>query len=89
MKKGQRGVALLLALLIVALAALIATRLFELTGQGLSRSESQARLLDAGLLSLGMEDFALVLLTRDLDLGDGIDTRNDAWARPLPPMPVV
>jgi len=88
MKKGQRGVALLLALLIVALAALIATRLFELTGQGLSRSESQARLLDAGLLSLGMEDFALVLLTRDLDLGDGIDTRNDAWARPLPPMPV-
>ncbi len=86
--KTQRGVALLLALLIVALAALIATRLFGVTANGLSRSESQARLLDAGFLSLGMEDFALVLLTRDLDLGDGIDTRNDAWARPLPPMPV-
>lgn len=84
----QRGVALLLALLIVALAALIATRLFELTGTGLSRSESQARLQDAYLLSQGMEDFALVLLKRDLDLGDGIDTRNDSWARTLPPLPV-
>ena len=84
----QRGVALLLALLIVALAALIATRLFELTGSGIARGESQARLQDAYLLAQGMEDFALVLLRRDQDLGDGIDTRNDAWARPLPPLPV-
>lgn len=84
----QRGVALLLALLIVALAAMIATRLFTLTGTGISRSESQARLEDAYLLSQGMEDFALALLKRDLDLGDGIDTRNDSWARPLPPLPV-
>ncbi|MBK9657525.1 MAG: type II secretion system minor pseudopilin GspK [Rhodanobacteraceae bacterium] len=86
--QGQRGVALLLALLIVALAAMIATRLFTLTGTGISRSESQARLEDAYLLSQGMEDFALALLKRDLDLGDGIDTRNDSWARPLPPLPV-
>jgi general secretion pathway protein K len=86
--KRERGVALLLALLIVALAALIATRLFELTSSGIARGESQARLQDAYLLSQGMEDFALVLLKRDLDLGDGIDTRSDAWARPLPPLPV-
>jgi general secretion pathway protein K len=84
----QRGVALLLALLIVALAALIATRLFTLTSSGISRGEAQARLQDAYLLSQGMEDFALVLLRRDLDLGDGIDTRADTWARPLPPLPV-
>ncbi len=86
--KRQRGVALLLALLIVALAALIATRLFELTSSGIARGESQARLQDAYLLAQGMEDFALVLLKRDQDLGDGVDTRSDAWARPLPPLPV-
>lgn len=84
----QRGVALLLALLVVALAALIATRLFALTAASISRGESQARLQDAWLLSQGMEDFAIALLQRDLDNGDGIDTRSDAWARPLPPLPV-
>ena len=86
--RSQRGVALLLALLIVALAALIATRLFGLTAAGISRGDSQARLQEAYLLSQGMEDFALVLLKRDLDNGDGIDTRSDQWARTLPPLPV-
>lgn len=88
MRRRQQGVALILALLIVALAAMIATRLFTTTGADLGRSESQARLLDAELLAQGMEDFALVLLKRDLDLGDGVDTRNDQWARTLPPLPV-
>lgn len=86
--RRQRGVALIVALLVVALAAMVATRLFTTTGTDIARSESQARLLDAGLLAQGMEDFALVLLKRDLDLGDGIDTRNDQWARTLPPLPV-
>lgn len=86
--RRQRGVALLLALLIVALAALIATHLFTLTGTSIARQEAQARSLDATLLSQGLEDYALVILDRDQDLGDGIDTRNDVWARPLPPLPV-
>ncbi|MCB1601089.1 MAG: type II secretion system minor pseudopilin GspK [Lysobacterales bacterium] len=86
--RRERGVALIVALLVVALAAMIATRLFTTTGADIARSESQARLLDAQLLSQGMEDFALVLLKRDLDLGDGIDTRNDQWASTLPPLPV-
>ncbi len=88
MPRKQRGVALIVALLVVALAAMIATRLFTTTGADIARSESQARLLDAQLLSQGMEDFALVLLKRDLDLGDGIDTNNDQWASTLPPLPV-
>ena len=86
--RRERGVALIVALLVVALAAMIGTRLFTTTGADIARSESQARLLDAQLLSQGMEDFALVLLKRDLDLGDGIDTRNDQWASTLPPLPV-
>ena len=87
-RHAQRGVALLLALLVVALAALIATRLFGVTAAGISRGDSQARLQEAYLLAQGMEDFALVLLKRDLDNGDGIDTRSDQWARTLPPLPV-
>lgn len=88
MKSRQRGVALILALLIVALAALIATHLFSLTGTGIARHEAQARGLDASLLSQGLEDYALVMLNRDAENGDGIDTRNDVWASPLPPLPV-
>lgn len=88
MKQQQQGVALILALLVVALAAMVATRLMTVTSADIGRSESQARLLDAGLLAQGMEDFALVLLKRDLDLGDGIDTNNDQWASTLPPLPV-
>jgi len=85
----QRGVALLLALLVVALAATIAVRLFSVTGTSLARSGSQARLSDAQLLGQGIEDWALVMLARDQDMGDGIDTRNDAWAGALPPLPVT
>lgn len=88
MSRRQGGVALLLALLVVALAALIATRLFGVTAASISRGHAQARLQDAWLLSQGMEDFALALLQRDKDSGDGIDTRSDAWARPMPPLPV-
>lgn len=88
MRAQQSGVALLLALLVVALAALVATRLFALSGSSIARSESQARALDSVLLAQGMEDWALLLLRRDEEEGDGIDTRSDAWAASLPPLPV-
>lgn len=88
MKQHQRGVALLLALLIVALATMIALRLFAVTGASIARGSSQARLADAQLLAQGMEDWALLMLDRDQDQGDGIDTHNDTWAGTLPPLPV-
>lgn len=87
-RRNQRGIALLLALLIVALAAMVATRLFWLTGSGIARGEAQARALDSVLLAQGLEDWALLQLRRDEEYGDGIDTRSDAWASPLPPLPV-
>lgn len=88
MKRRQTGVALLLALLIVAIATLISLRLFAVTSTSLARNDSQARLGDAQLLAQGMEDWALLMLRRDTELGDGIDTRNDSWASSLPPLPV-
>ena len=88
MKNRQRGVALLLALLVVAIATLISLRLFAVTSASLARSDSQSRLGDAQLLAQGMEDWALLMLRRDTELGDGIDTRNDSWASSLPPLPV-
>ncbi len=84
----QRGVALLMALLVVAIATLIAVRIFSISTTSIARTESQARLDDAMHLSKGMEDWAIVLLWRDAESGDGIDTRNDTWAATLPPLPV-
>ena len=86
--KRQRGLALVLALLVVALATLVAVELFTSSGAAVARQEGLARAEDAALLAQGMEDFALVALARDEASGDGIDTRLDAWARPLPPLPV-
>lgn len=60
MRRAERGVALILALLIVALAAVIATHLFSLTGSSIARQESLARALDSSLLAQGLEDYALV-----------------------------
>jgi general secretion pathway protein K len=86
--RRQRGVALVLALLVVALATLLAVELFTASSTAIARREGLARAEEAALLAQGMEDFALALLARDEASGDGIDTRLDAWARPLPPLPV-
>ncbi len=87
-RQSQRGAALLLALLVVALATMIAVRIFTVSTSSMARTESQARLADAAHLAKGMEDWAIVLLWRDAESGDGIDTRSDAWASTLPPLPV-
>jgi general secretion pathway protein K len=76
------------ALLVVALATLLAYAVTQRSALDLRRNEALARAGEARELSLGLEDWALQQLRLDLLDGSGYDSRGDAWAQPLPPLPV-
>lgn len=77
-----------MALLVVALATLLAYAVTQRSAVDLRRNEALARAADARELALGLEDWALQQLRQDLLDGDGYDSLGDAWAQPLPPLPV-
>lgn len=84
----QRGAALIVALLVVALATLLAYAIAQRAAVDLRRNEALARAADARELALGLEDWALQQLRQDLLDGSNYDSRLDLWAQPLPPLPV-
>jgi general secretion pathway protein K len=87
MIRRARGVALLTALLVVALAGAIVAALLDDGGIALARTANVQRAAQADALATGLEDWAIQVLRRDL-LIDDIDARGDLWAQPLPPTPV-
>ena len=87
-RHAEGGAALVVALLVVALATLLAYGISERSSVDLRRNEALARAAEAQQLSLGLEDWALQQLRRDLIDGDPFDSRLDPWAQPLPPLPV-
>lgn len=84
----QRGIALITAVLVVAIAAILALGMLNQGGAALERGASQARVLDATLLGQGLEEWAILQLKRDNELGEGVDSRSEPWAAGLPPLPV-
>ena len=84
----ERGVALLTAVLIVALATILATEI------GFRSALEQRRgigllLLDQGFqVSLGAEAWAAKYLRDDLNDGAQIDHLGERWATPIPPIPL-
>ena len=84
---AQRGVALLTALMILALAALLAYGLMQRGTLALDRAAGAQRSAQARALADGLFDYALIALLRDAD-GAQLDSRAEEWAKPLPPLPV-
>jgi general secretion pathway protein K len=86
-RRRQRGVALITAVLIVALATILATRIgFE--GALEQRRSSTAMLLDqAYLVGLGAEAWAASYLRKDLQ-DSKQDHLGERWATPIPPIPI-
>jgi general secretion pathway protein K len=86
-RRGQRGVALITAVLIVALATILATRIgFE--GALEQRRSTTAMLLDqAYLVGLGAEAWAASYLRKDLQ-DSKQDHFGERWATPIPPIPI-
>ena len=83
----QRGVALVIALLAVALAVILIAALLDRGELAHARTRNVLRGSQAIAYADGLEAYAAQVLVRDLDDGR-VDTRADIWALPLPPQDV-
>ena len=85
-KKGrQRGIALITALLVLALAVVLAAALAQDGAMSLRRTENLLHHAQAKMYLQGAEDWARVVLTRDKR---DVDHLGEAWAFPMPAVPV-
>lgn len=84
----QRGIALLIALLTVALAAVLIAGLLDRGELALARTRNALRGEQAEAYAQGLEAYASEVLIKDLADDPSIDTNADIWASGLPPQPV-
>lgn len=84
----QRGVALITALLVVALATIAAVAMTREQGLAVRRAENLKNAEQAWQYALGLEAYARKRLHDDQARGEAMDTRNENWASRLPPLPV-
>jgi general secretion pathway protein K len=85
--RHQRGVALLVALLVVALAVILIAALLDRGELALARTRNALRTEQAEAYAQGLEAYAAQALVALDGLG-GADTHASPWASPLPPQPV-
>jgi len=82
----QRGVALIVALLVVALATLLIAGLLDRGELTLARTRNQLRAAQAESYALGLEAYAARVLQQAQS--QEADAADSPWALPLPPTPV-
>ena len=87
MPKHERGIALLIALLTVALAAVLIAGLLDRGELALARTRNALRGEQAEAYAQALEAYAARILIKDLDDGEQ-DDHSDLWASPLPPQQV-
>ncbi|MDA8329303.1 MAG: type II secretion system minor pseudopilin GspK [Betaproteobacteria bacterium] len=81
----QKGVAVIMAMLIVALATTVASALIWEQNLWLREVESESSLAQAKAIALAGTNVAAAILNSD---ARNIDDFQGAWAQPLPPLPV-
>jgi len=86
MRRAQRGVALLVALLVVALASLLIAGLLARGELAFARTRNALRAAQAEAYAQGLELYAAQILMETWEQSP--DTRASAWAVPLPPQSV-
>lgn len=87
MIKQQRGVALITAMLITALATVVAVSMASRQHLDISRTANVLELDQAYLFALGVEDWARQILARDRE-DNSKDHTGEDWATILPPIVV-
>lgn len=87
MKAGQRGVAIVLAMGVVALAAIAATAIMVTQSTWARRSELTSDHVQAQLIIKAGVDWARAVLSDDRRTSS-VDHLGEPWALRLPPMPV-
>jgi len=86
--RRQRGVALIVALLVVALATVLIAGLLDRGELAAARTRNSLRESQAQAYALGLEAYAARVLQQDQAQGSGADTNDSPCAVPLPPTPV-
>lgn len=84
----QRGVALLVALLVVALAVILVAALLDRGELAFARTRNAVRAQQADAYALGLETWATRVLVAAQAEQPGLDTNASPWALPLPPQSV-
>jgi general secretion pathway protein K len=88
MRTRQRGVALIVALLVVALATVLIAALLDRGELANARTRNAIRETQAESYARGLEGYAAHVLMKDFQQNSSFDSSNDIWAIPLPPTPV-
>ena len=83
----QRGIALITAVLMVALATMLAVGVVYRGVLDQRRTATMFEMDQAWEIALGAEAWAADFLQRDLQQSQG-DNLSETWAQPLPPLPV-
>ncbi|MDR2013773.1 MAG: type II secretion system minor pseudopilin GspK [Rhodanobacter sp.] len=84
--RRQRGVALLVALLVVALAVMLIAALLDRGELALARTRNLLRAEQADAYAQGMDIYAATVLVAQV--ADGPDSHSSPWAMPMPPQEV-
>jgi len=86
--RRQRGVALLVALLVVALASVLIAGLLDRGELAYARTRNQLLATQAQDYAQGLEVYAARVLQQAWAANSGSDSSSSPWAVPLPPTPV-
>jgi len=84
----QRGVALITAIVVVAIATVLAVRIGTRAALDLRRTAGLVALDQGWHVALGAEAWAIEVLKDDFEDAQDSDHLAEAWAKPLPPLPV-
>ena len=84
----QRGVALIVALLVVALATVLIAALLDRGELANARTRNALRETQAESYARGLEDYAAHVLIKALQQNASADFSDSIWSVPLPPTPV-
>ncbi len=84
----QRGVALITAIVVVAIATVLAVRIGTRAAMDLRRTAGLVALDQGWHVALGAEAWAIEVLKDDYEDSQESDHLGEAWAQPLPPLPV-
>jgi general secretion pathway protein K len=84
----QRGIALILAVLVLALAAVLVVGLLDAAEVSRARTRNSLRAEQTWQLLRGLEAWAAQALREDEQGEPGIDSSDEPWAQPLPPIDI-
>jgi len=84
----QRGVALITAIVLVAIATMLAVHIGTRAALDLRRTAGLAALDQGWQVALGAEAWAAEVLSDDAEDNTNVDHLGEAWAQPIPGLPI-